>query len=330
MDPRQAAEAWSDKLKAIESSIPVPEWDELVDGSLQESHIGSFASEVNRLKKRPRHLLFGAGRLITRTVFRDPTYTKFVHSSWEEVVDIITSQMAENHRLGRHKLKEKGRPDLTATPFPDRRYAQQPCTSETVRRRARFAIETCDRDDAILLLGDDDLVGLELARNGFTNITIVDIDQRLLDSIARQASQEKLTIGIHQHDLRKPAPAHLQNDFELVYLDPFYSLEGVRLFLGAAIDFSTTAVAPRFFLSVHLLSLMKDGLNKLPDLFEQMGVELIGFDKSFNHYPMPRKARTFISVVNRTLTRSKVIRKGSRGFNHFVSDALCLRRSCSG
>ncbi|GAG57441.1 unnamed protein product, partial [marine sediment metagenome] len=67
------------------------------------------------------------------------------------------------------------------------------------------------------------------------NITVLDIDTRILDYLSKSA--EELSINnfkVIPHDLREPFPDDLVNKYDVVIMDPPYTNEGLRLFLKRA------------------------------------------------------------------------------------------------
>lgn len=111
-------------------------------------------------------------------------------------------------------------------------YHQQPCTYETRKNRAQLIKNTYpDLDTPILLLGDDDLLCLELVKLNYTQVTVIDIDAKLIKVI----NQHRLPqITAYCHDFNNPFPAHMINDYKLVFADPSYTAEGIKLFINAA------------------------------------------------------------------------------------------------
>ena len=199
-----------------DGDLGVFSWDRLLQNSALKSSDPSFLEKVEALKGRPRKMLFEFGRVVVH-LFKDPSLRKFIHSSWEEVVDIIAAQVAENNLMRR----QYSFGDRTLSPMLEdelkegnRKYCQQPCTKITTKRRVEMASRFAEKDDPILVLGDDDLVGLELARNGFRRVSVLDIDLELITSIGRLAQSENLTLDLYQHDLNDPIPVKYLKDYK--------------------------------------------------------------------------------------------------------------------
>jgi predicted methyltransferase/DNA-directed RNA polymerase subunit RPC12/RpoP len=99
----------------------------------------------------------------------------------------------------------------------------------------------------ILLLGDDDLVAIAIARfaaltgAGTGPVTVVDTDPAVLSWIARQTSGSPVQVQLVEHDLRQPLPASLAGAFDVACTDPPYTVPGAELFLSRAVS----ALEPR-------------------------------------------------------------------------------------
>jgi len=100
----------------------------------------------------------------------------------------------------------------------------------------------------ILLLGDDDLISVAIAR--FADLTgsaplirrlmVVDTDADILRWISQQVAGTGTVVETLEHDLRQPLPPSLANAFDVVLTDPPYTVAGAELFLSRAL----AALAP--------------------------------------------------------------------------------------
>ena len=88
----------------------------------------------------------------------------------------------------------------------------------------------------IIFLGDDDATSIAVALTGLAKeITVLDVDERILDFLSKVALDKSLiNFNIIHHDLRNPCPKEIQNNYDLVVMDPPYTNEGLRLFLKRA------------------------------------------------------------------------------------------------
>jgi len=93
------------------------------------------------------------------------------------------------------------------------------------------------RDKRALFLGDDDFTSVAMANiRSAKNVAVLDIDERILISIGGIAEELGLEINKTKHDLRKPIPAELKGQFDIVFTDPPYTPEGISLFVSRAVE----------------------------------------------------------------------------------------------
>ncbi|WP_035994371.1 bis-aminopropyl spermidine synthase family protein [Leptolyngbya sp. KIOST-1] len=91
-----------------------------------------------------------------------------------------------------------------------------------------------DRPRQVLLVGDDDLVSVSLARQGIA-ATVLEVDPYTCALIQGIAQQENLPIDLWQHDLRRPLPPDLDDPsrrFDLFVTDSDFTIESFFLFLS--------------------------------------------------------------------------------------------------
>ncbi|GAB3765243.1 bis-aminopropyl spermidine synthase family protein [Microlunatus parietis] len=118
---------------------------------------------------------------------------------------------------------------IDAAPAPVRSFDHVPATAETVLRRARWLDRTFDLAGAtVLFVGDHDLtsVGLTLVAPAARPV-VVDLDERLLAFLEQQPGP----IHCRWADLRFGLPDDLRATADLIFTDPPYTPDGVRLFL---------------------------------------------------------------------------------------------------
>ncbi len=111
-------------------------------------------------------------------------------------------------------------------------------TPLTCLKRALFLAKTYELGGAtILMLGDHDLTSLALAQivPGLA-ITVVDSDERILDYINAIAAQHGWMIRTLFADLRIELPRSVTASCDLVFTDPPYTPEGMRLFLARGLE----------------------------------------------------------------------------------------------
>jgi predicted methyltransferase len=89
----------------------------------------------------------------------------------------------------------------------------------------------------LMVLGDDDLVSVAASLTGAPKrVTVIDIDERLLDFIQKVSDKEGLKIQVLKHDLRYPLPEELQGAFDTFITDPTESFKGMKAFLSRSLS----------------------------------------------------------------------------------------------
>jgi predicted methyltransferase len=113
-----------------------------------------------------------------------------------------------------------------------------PATPETMARRALHLAEAYELQGAsVLCLGDHDLTSLAIgAVAPATEVTVVDIDELILDHITGSAGPVGLPVTAAWADLRLALPPSLVGTADLVFTDPPYTTQGMRLFLVRALE----------------------------------------------------------------------------------------------
>lgn len=111
-------------------------------------------------------------------------------------------------------------------------------TAETAARRALWMDSTFElAGGRLLCVGDHDLTSLAtaLARPD-TEITVVDVDERILEYIDTVALREGLSVRCLYADFRFGIAEGARAWGDLVFTDPPYTADGVRLFLSRGLE----------------------------------------------------------------------------------------------
>jgi predicted methyltransferase len=113
-----------------------------------------------------------------------------------------------------------------------------PATPETVVRRALWLDSRYDLAGAHLLcLGDHDLTSVLVAQvNPAVTITVVDLDERVLAYLDEAAAARGIRLRCLVGDLRFGLPPLARGRADLVFTDPPYTPDGVRLFLARGVQ----------------------------------------------------------------------------------------------
>jgi predicted methyltransferase len=123
-------------------------------------------------------------------------------------------------------------------PKPDRNFDQFYATEDTVLRRAVFLGNIPNiSEKKILFLGDDDLNSVSFTLLFKANkVTVVDIDERILEFLDMIAKKEKLPIETFKHDLRNPLPKSEFKRYDVSFFDPPYTPEALNTWFARAIE----------------------------------------------------------------------------------------------
>lgn len=165
--------------------------------------------------------------------------------------------LPKEHEATLVKLREYG--SLRPTPLPQ--LDQAHATPETALRRALYMLEEGDlAGRSVLFLGDDDLTSVAAALLGVARrLTVVDVDERLLDTIREISEKGGFGIQCVHHNLRNPLPESLVGEYDTFFTDPPYTPPGLRLFLSRGVQ----ALRRRKTASVYLAFADKPPLEML-------------------------------------------------------------------
>jgi N4-bis(aminopropyl)spermidine synthase len=145
----------------------------------------------------------------------------------------------------------------------------------------------------ILLLGDDDLVSVAIARfaglheaaslaGRVRQLTVVDTDQDVLDCIAAQTAGSGLDLRLVRHDLRQPLPADLVGAFDVACTDPPYTVAGAELFLSRAVAALAPGGGQHVFFSFG--ARRPADMLRTQQVIAGLGLVLRGLTPNFNEY----------------------------------------------
>ncbi len=128
--------------------------------------------------------------------------------------------------------------DIADVPAPLSSLDHVQATAETALNRAVWLDSTYDlAGKRLLCLGDHDLTSLAVAAvNPSVSITVVDLDERLLEFVDERAAARGLSVRTLHCDMRFGLPSSVAESFDLVFSDPPYTPEGMGLFAGRAVE----------------------------------------------------------------------------------------------
>lgn len=130
------------------------------------------------------------------------------------------------------------RSDVDSVPPPLSALDHVQATPDTVARRAQWLDEQYElAGRRLLCLGDHDLTSLAVAAvNPEVEVTVVDLDERILEYIDERARSRGLAIRCLHADLRFGLPPAVTEWADLVFSDPPYTPEGMALFASRGVE----------------------------------------------------------------------------------------------
>lgn len=142
----------------------------------------------------------------------------------------------------------------------------------------------------VILLGDDDLVSVALAKfaarldaaAGVRRLAVVDVDPAVLSYAQRQIEGTGVAAEFIQHDLREPLAEALAGGFEVACTDPPYTVAGARLFLSRAVSALVPEPGQHIFFSFG--ARRPDETVQTQQLMTEMGLAIRSLHPGFNSY----------------------------------------------
>ena len=119
-----------------------------------------------------------------------------------------------------------------------REFDQFAATSETITKRALYMSKNFDLSGKrVLFLGDDDYTSVAVSiLNEAEQVSVFEIDDLVINSIKTHAAGFNLPIKIIKGDVKDNFPTDLKSQFDVVFTDPPYTEEGIKIFLSRAIQ----------------------------------------------------------------------------------------------
>lgn len=170
-------------------------------------------------------------------------------------------------------------------------FDQTHCTVDTKVRRVLAMYDAgALAGRRILVLGDDDLTSVAIARfaaaagvpHAVHRLTVVDVDQDLLDFVAAETKGTGVEVETVEHDLRRPLPAELAGAFDVAFTDPPYTVPGAELFLSRAVAALGPGVGHHVFFSFGARRPVET--LEVQQLIGRMGLAMRALVPNFNDY----------------------------------------------
>ncbi len=214
-------------------------------------------------------------------------YEKFDDFGRETGIDLMTfmffpgkfehkKKFDKEHALA---LVSEARSQMNVTP----EYNQNLCSSQSAVARAEI-IAAKSQGKRVLLLGDDDCVGLALSVTG-AEIHVVDIDEKMLSLFETVARNHSLDICTHCVDLRKTVLEDFYNYFDVFETDPPWTFSGLALFLLHGLAYLKPREGCRGYVSASPFLMPRGDVFRFQKFLLSCGFMIEEIKKSFNSYP---------------------------------------------
>ncbi len=211
---------------------------------------------------------------------------------------------------------------LERRPSPEFSLDQSHADTPTVLKKVLYLLKKGDIEGRkIIFLGDDDNISLAVGLTKLAReITVVDIDNRVLNFLSDSAEEFSLeNFSVKNHDLREKCPQDITNKYDVVIMDPPYTIEGLRLFLKRAKQVlkSNIHINGKKYPVIGKKCLLSFG-NKPPDEMQKVQLSVLdhGFIinemiPDFNHY----KGASIIGKFSHLYYLQSVINPSKYDFN---------------
>ncbi len=165
-------------------------------------------------------------------------------------------------------------------------YDQGFISPEGVMQRVAFLYERGDLlGTHIFVVGDDDLLSLAAALTGLPRaITVIDIDQRLIDFINHWAREKNLPVEARVVDVQHALPEDLQGRFDVFVTDPVETLPGIELFLSRGVS-ALKGVGGAGYFGLTTLEASRAKWYRIQQMLHEMGFVITDIRRQFNVYP---------------------------------------------
>ena len=302
----------------------LPNWDDLTNIYNKDQKI---SSKVDKLKSYCPKIRFNLSRTFLMFIMNHNLTDRFLNLSWGEIIELMADQFVRNEQASYLRKNKASLESLNPHKNTGGNLQKLPCSKLTAKDRAHRISETASGLDAgILILGDHDLVSLELLELGHTKVTTIDIDKKVLLTIDNQFPFRSKQLM--NWDFKNEPPPFLDDQkFELVLMNPPNKIESIKIFIDFALQVTKHSSETKYFLNLHLLSLAKHGLPELSNLLRFYQLDVEEFKQGCNIYPVPTFFKKTILILNKFLISSNSMISNENHFQYFLSDSLILQKS---
>jgi len=209
---------------------------------------------------------------------------------------VIDSETLQNlSQLYKEYRNFRGEPD----PLLDQYFI----TKETALNRALVFDPKNYDGKRLVMIGDMDLISLFIGKvSKPKDLAVIDIDKRLPELVFKLKFKEKIrSIRFINHDIRVRMLAVMKNQFEYVFIEPPFTIEGLELGLSRAVQCARKDAKSYIVLSWDY---HKKSIEIVENFVDKMKLELLKVNKDFNNY-------TYLTPLNKKVSNVFVIKVNS-------------------
>ncbi len=165
------------------------------------------------------------------------------------------------------------------------KYDQGFISVEGVMKRVEFLYERGDLPTKIFVVGDDDLFSLASALTGIPKkVTVVEIDERLVDFINKKADEYSLPVEAIIYDVQKAFPDELKKKYDVFVTDPVETIPGLKLFLSRGVS-TLKGVGCSGYFGLTTLEASRKKWYDIQMIIHEMGFIITDMIRKFSVYP---------------------------------------------
>jgi hypothetical protein len=270
---------------------------------------------------------FTLGMRLLNQLHTDQAVKRFSKFRWQDLRRLYGLQLARSQRAMREDRQMSHFDLVCGKNSFTRGFGQLPCSLKSIQHRVSLIQEVTSKNDPILIIGDDDALSIALTQAGYTDVTVFEIDPRVIRSLEHASKKFPHSPRYHLQDVFNPVPKEFLRPYALLTFDPWYDLEGFSAFTKCGLSTSTTQ--PLIALSFNCGSLQLE-FSKLSQLLEDLNYCIEKWAPLANTYPAPRSLRYTIGtgeIIATLLTMKSLYTCPKPEKFYFSSDLLLLRHS---
>ncbi len=186
--------------------------------------------------------------------------------------------------LAKYKEIAKNRPETCEM------YDQGFLGAEDVLRRVEFMYERGDLlNSKIFVVGDDDLFSIASTLTGFPKkVSVIDIDDRLIEFINSVADEFSLPVEAEVCDAQEELPEKFRGKYDVFVTDPVETIPGLKLFLSRGVSALKGEGCAGYF-GITTLEASRKKWYEIQEIIHDMGFVITDLRRKFSVYPEEEK-----------------------------------------